>query len=96
MVMDEYSKYIASSRYARWMDDDNRREYWPETVQRYVDYWSETLTKAESKEMFRNIEQCGVMPSMRAMMTEGKALDRDNVAGFNCSYLPIDHPRAFD
>ena len=96
MVMDEYSKYIASSRYARWMDDDNRREYWPETVQRYVDYWSETLTKAESKEMFNNIESCGVMPSMRAMMTAGKALDRDNVAGFNCSYLPIDHPRAFD
>jgi len=96
MVMDEYSKYIASSRYARWMDDDNRREFWPETVQRYVDYWSETLTKAESKEMFKNIEQCGVMPSMRAMMTAGKALDRDNVAGFNCSYLPIDHPRAFD
>ena len=96
MVMDEYSKYIASSRYARWMDDDNRREFWPETVQRYVDYWSETLTKAESKEMYKNIESCGVMPSMRAMMTAGKALDRDNVAGFNCSYLPIDHPRAFD
>jgi len=94
--MDEYSKYIASSRYARWLDGESRREYWPETVERYVSYWGDILSPAESETITKAIEQCEVMPSMRALMTAGKALDRDNVAGFNCSYLPIDHPRAFD
>ena len=94
--LDEYSKFIASSRYARWLDEEGRREAWPETVQRYIDYWGDTLTAKEAEELRASIEQCDVMPSMRAVMTAGPALTRDNVAGFNCSYLPIDHPRAFD
>ena len=94
--MDEYSKYIASSRYARWMPEEKRREYWPETVSRYIDFWGDKLKPKESQELFSAIENLEVMPSMRSLMTAGKALERDNVAGFNCSYLPIDHPRAFD
>ena len=93
-----YESYIHKSRYARYIPEENRRETWPETVNRYVSYWmgKELLTEDEAETLRKSIEGLEVMPSMRALMTAGEALDRDNVAGFNCSYLPIDHPKAFD
>ena len=96
--MDNYQSYIHKSRYARYLPGENRRESWEETVLRYVNYFEEQgkLNTAESDEIKDAILRMDVMPSMRALMTAGEALDRDNVAGFNCSYLPIDHPRAFD
>jgi len=100
----EYQSYIAISRYARWLDKENRRETWQETVDRYVNYMSnryEKITgkKLENKERerwFNAILTLQVMPSMRALMTAGPALDKDNVAGFNCSYVAIDNVRTFD
>ena len=93
----DYQNFIAVSRYARWLDDENRRETWDETVQRYVDYMAEkvkgSLPKGEIYDALYNLE---VMPSMRALMTAGPALERDNTAGYNCSYLPVDDPKAFD
>ena len=96
--MDNYQSYIHKSRYARYLPDENRRESWEETVSRYVNYFVNQgkINDAESAELYDAIHRLEVMPSMRALMTAGEALDRDNVAGFNCSYLPIDHPRAFD
>jgi ribonucleoside-triphosphate reductase (thioredoxin) len=94
--MDNYSKFIAASRYARWQDDKGRRETWEETAQRYVSYWGNKIGNEEKKKITDAIINLEVMPSMRCVMTAGPALDRDNVAGFNCSYLPIDHPKAFD
>ena len=98
--MDQYQQFIHKSRYARWLESEGRRETWEETVQRYIDFWigREQLTKdsEETQEIYNAIYNLDVMPSMRCMMTAGEALDRDNVAGFNCSYLHIDHPRAFD
>ena len=94
--MDAYQQYIHKSRYARYLPEEQRRESWEETVKRYVDYWGEKLSEKEHKEVFKAVHDLEVMPSMRALMTAGEALDRDNVAGFNCSYLPIDHPKAFD
>ena len=94
--MDNYSKFIAASRYARWQDDKSRRETWEETAQRYVTYWGNKIGNDEKQKITDAIVNLEVMPSMRCMMTAGPALDRDNVAGFNCSYLPIDHPKAFD
>jgi ribonucleoside-triphosphate reductase len=96
--LDNYQKFIAASRYARWQDDEGRRETWEETVARYIAFFVgrgqlDDKTAAELTEAIVNLE---VMPSMRCLMTAGKALERDNVAGFNCSYLPIDHPKAFD
>ena len=93
-----YESYIHKSRYARYIPEENRRETWPETVNRYVSYWmgKELLTEDEAETLRKSIEGLEVMPSMRALMTAGEALDKDNVAGFNCSYLPIDHPKAFD
>ena len=95
--MNDYQKFIAISRYARWMDDAGRRETWHETVTRYVDYITEKVKGQLPKtEMFDAIHNLEVMPSMRALMTAGSALERDNTAGYNCSYLPIDDPKAFD
>ena len=96
--MDVYQQYIHKSRYARYIPEEQRRERWDETVNRYVNYFKDrgSLEDAEAKRLSDAILNLEVMPSMRALMTAGKALDRDNVAGFNCSYIPIDHPRAFD
>ena len=96
--MDQYQSFIHKSRYARWLDSEGRRETWDETVNRYIDFFveREQLNEQEALELFNAIHNLEVMPSMRCMMTAGEALKRDNVAGFNCSYLHIDHPRAFD
>ena len=95
-MQSEYQEFIHASRYARWLPEENRRETWPETVGRYMDFWDDKLTTEEIEHLGGSIEAMEVMPSMRCLMTAGPALERDNVAGFNCSYLPIDHPRAFD
>lgn len=95
--MSEYSRFIHTSRYARWLEDKNRRETWTETVTRYVDNIVAGKVSAEDYTDIHNaIHRLEVMPSMRALMTAGPALDRDNVAGYNCSYLPIDSIEAFD
>jgi ribonucleoside-diphosphate reductase alpha chain len=96
--MDQYQSFIHKSRYARWLEEEGRRETWEETVKRYIDFFKEReqLNNEEGQELFDAIQAMEVMPSMRCMMTAGEALKRDNVAGFNCSYLHIDHPRAFD
>ena len=96
--MNEYQEFIHKSRYARWLPEEGRRETWAETVQRYVDFWDNRgqITKADAKKMYTAIYNLDVMPSMRCLMTAGEALDKDNVAGFNCSYLHIDHQKSFD
>ena len=96
--MDAYQSYVHKSRYARYLPEFKRRETWEETVDRYCDFMFArgSLDEETKKEVRSAIVGMQVMPSMRAMMTAGEALDRDNVAGFNCSYLPIDHPKAFD
>ena len=100
----DYQNFIALSRYARWKDDEQRRETWSETVDRYFDYMENhlkkkhgyTLTKALREKLNDSILSLGTMPSMRALMTAGVALDRCHVAGYNCSYIPVDSPRSFD
>ena len=96
--MDSYQKFIAASRYARWLPEEGRREEWWETVHRYTQFFADRckLTVMEQQYLGEAILRLDVMPSMRCMMTAGPALERDNVAGYNCSYLPLDHPRAFD
>ena len=96
--MDQYQEFIHKSRYARWIPEHNRRETWTETVYRYVQFWRdrEQITVAEGQKLYDAIYNLEVMPSMRCMMTAGEALNKDNVAGFNCSYLHIDSPRSFD
>lgn len=94
----DYQTFIATSRYARWLDDEGRRETWPETVGRFIENIVrptdiEAQIVNEIEDAILNLE---VMPSMRALMTAGEAADRDNTCVYNCSYLPVDHPRAFD
>jgi ribonucleoside-diphosphate reductase alpha chain len=96
--MDQYQQYIHKSRYARYLDDEGRRETWDETVNRYVSFFTERnqIDEIMAEDLFNAIRDMQVMPSMRCIMTAGAALKRDNVAAFNCSYLPIDSPRSFD
>lgn len=101
-----FQQYIAVSKYSRWLEDKGRREIWPEPVKRYVDHVIRPICEnagIKKKEIdalceraFEAIAGTHVLPSMRCLMTAGPALDRDNVAGFNCSFVCVDHPRAFD
>lgn len=94
----EYSQFIALSRYARWLPDQMRRETWEETVRRYVNYWVEEgkLNQTTADQLFDSIHNMEVMPSMRALMVAGEAMRRSPVAAYNCAYLTIDRPEAFD
>lgn len=89
-------EFVHKSRYARWRKDDQRRETWEETVQRYVDYFDKKFPGYPAKEIYNSIVNLRTMPSMRALMTAGPALERDPMAGFNCSFVAIDNVRAFD
>ena len=95
-----FQNYIFKSRYARWLPEQERRENWEETIHRYIEHISKRLPKEDRIETAKELEDAilcmDVMPSMRAMMTAGKALEKDEIAGYNCSYLAIDDPRAFD
>lgn len=99
-----YQQFIHLSRYSRWLPDQNRRETWEETVNRYFNFFDEHLkennkfklpkeTREELRQAVLNLE---ILPSMRALMTAGEALKRDNIAGYNCSYAHINRVRAFD
>ena len=94
----DYQNFIALSRYARWLPEENRRETWAETVERYMKNVVRPVAGDDTyiNQIGEAILGLEVMPSMRAMMTAGPALDRDNVAGYNCSYLPVDDPKSFD
>ena len=99
-----YQQFIHKSRYARWIDEESRRENWDETVDRYIRFMQDHVLMKHSvklqdgtvNEIRDSILSLQVMPSMRAMMTSGPALARDNICGYNCSYIPVDSPRAFD
>ena len=93
----DYQSFIHTSRYARWVEEEGNREAWDETVERYMDNVVSDLVDADTvTEIQDAILSLEVMPSMRAMMTAGPALERDNTAGYNCSYLPVDDPKSFD
>jgi ribonucleoside-diphosphate reductase alpha chain len=99
-----YQQVIHKTRYARWIEEENRREDWHETVGRYVNYVCDTLIKHNdyhvdefTKQLILDaILQTDVMPSMRGLMTAGPALERDSTCLYNCSYLPVDSLRSFD
>ena len=99
-----YQQFIHKSRYARWIDSENRREEWDETISRYMNCIKEHSAvfcnyKMPDKlytELYNAILKQSIMPSMRCVMTAGEALHRDNTAGYNCSYLPVDDLKSFD
>jgi ribonucleoside-triphosphate reductase (thioredoxin) len=99
----QYQEFIHLSRYARWNEETNRRETWEETIARYFNFFEKHLNKnhnydlaADRTKLEDAVLNLHVMPSMRALMSAGLALERDHVAGFNCSYVAVDTPRAFD
>ena len=104
MLPSLYQEFIHKSRYARWLWDENRRENWDETVARYFNFFDEhikeitgyNVTAEERKQLEEAVLNLEIMPSMRCLMTAGEALKRENVAGYNCSYVAVDSPRSFD
>ncbi len=100
-----YEEIIYKTRYARWLDSENRRENWDETVARLVNYYVDQVVKITNENplaidwpdtLYEAIYNFEVMPSMRALMTAGPTLDRCHVPAYNCAYLPVDSPRSFD
>ena len=99
-----YQEFIHLSRYSRWLPEEKRRETWDETVARYFDFFTEHMNELHgyklSKSLRQELEQAvlglRVMPSMRCIMTAGEALKRENIAGYNCSYIAVDRVHAFD
>ena len=104
IIENHYENFIALSRYARWISEENRRETWGETVDRYFDfmlnYLKENYKYVPDNKIVEELKSAvfsrNVMPSMRSVMTSGPALERDHVAGYNCSFIPVDSPRSFD
>ena len=104
MIENPFQNFIAVSRYARWLEQENRRETWNETVDRYFNFMTDHLQVNEGyspdaalvNEIKSAVLNMDIMPSMRGVMTAGPALARDHVAGYNCSFLPVDSPRSFD
>ena len=103
-IANPYENFIALSRYARWLEDENRRETWGETVDRYFKFMVNALETKHNykpdpklvKEIREEMFNRNIMPSMRGVMTAGPALERENVAGYNCAFLPVDNARSFD
>ena len=104
MLPTEYQQFIHLSRYARWDYSQGRRETWDETVERYFNFFKEhlddtckyKLENGDLSELQDSVKNLEVMPSMRCLMTAGAALKKENVAGYNCSYVKVDHQRSFD
>ena len=94
----DYQTFIATSRYARWIEEEGRRETWGETVSRYMENIVRPVAGDDSyiKDIEQAILSLEVMPSMRSLMTAGPAAARDNTCMYNCSYLAVDDPKAFD
>lgn len=100
----QYQQFIHLSRYSRWIPEENRRETWHETVSRYFTFFENHLKKMHKykmtdklkKQLRENILELKIMPSMRCLMTAGEALEKENIAGYNCSYVAVDRPQAFD
>ena len=104
IIENPYENFIALSRYARWTPEENRRETWSETVDRYFDFMVNQLKEKHNyipdvklvQQLREAVFNRNVMPSMRSVMTSGPALERENVSAYNCAFLPVDNPRSFD
>ena len=100
----QYQQFIHLSRYSRWMPQENRRETWEETISRYFTFFESYLQKMHKYKLTDKLQNqlkdyildLKIMPSMRCLMTAGEALEKENIAGYNCSYVAVDRPQAFD
>ena len=99
-----YQEFIHLSRYSRWLEDKGRRETWGETIDRYFNFFEEHLNDMHGYKLDKKLRnkleeavlECKIMPSMRCLMTAGEALKRENIAGYNCSYVAVNRVQAFD
>ena len=100
----KYQEFIHLSRYSRWLPDKGRRESWTETISRYFDFFKDHLKDTVNYDLPDEVRdrlevavlETKVMPSMRCLMAAGEALKKENIAGYNCSFVSVDRPQAFD
>ena len=100
----KYQEFIHLSRYSRWLPEKERRETWSETIERYFNFFEDHLSETVNYKMSSDVRdklelgvlEQKVMPSMRCLMAAGEALKRENIAGYNCSFVSVDRPQAFD
>ena len=100
----KYQEFIHLSRYSRWLPEKERRETWSETISRYFDFFKEHLKETVNYDLPEDVRdrlevavlETKVMPSMRCLMAAGEALKKENIAGYNCSFVSVDRPQAFD
>ena len=100
----KYQEFIHLSRYSRWLPDKGRRESWTETIARYFDFFKDHLKDTVNYDLPEEVRdrletavlETKVMPSMRCLMAAGEALKKENIAGYNCSFVSVDRPQAFD
>ncbi|MBK8985107.1 MAG: recombinase [Chloroflexi bacterium] len=95
----QLQKFQFYDKYSRFSYELGRRETWIETVDRAVNYLrelSDYRLPAETYERLRQgILQMKVMPSMRLLAMAGPAARRNNIALYNCSYMPVDSIDSF-
>ena len=100
----KYQEFIHLSRYSRWLPEKERRETWSETISRYFDFFEDHLKETVNYELEEDVRQeleyavleTRVMPSMRCLMAAGEALKKENIAGYNCSFVSVDRPQPID
>ena len=100
----KYQEFIHLSRYSRWLPEKGRRETWTETISRYFDFFKDHLKDTVNYDLPDDVRdrleiailETKVMPSMRCLMAAGEALKKENIAGYNCSFVSVDRPQAFD
>jgi len=93
-----YQEFVYTRTYSRWIEKEERRETWVESIKRYYNFFIDKVPEHKLMEFnnaILNVINLNVMPSMRALWTAGPALERENLCGFNCSYLQIDNVKAF-
>lgn len=85
------AEFVYYRTYARWIEEDGRRETWIETVDRYINFMKKNLgsklKESEYEEVREAILRQDIMPSMRLMQFAGKATERTNVCAYNCSFI---------
>ena len=98
MFKNEVAEFIYKRTYSRWLEDEARREDWPETIERFVgfiiserpDIPDKTISKIR-----KYMTEFGVMPSMRFLWAAGPAAKADNTCIYNCSFAKINSVDAF-
>ena len=98
MFKNEVAEFIYKRTYSRWLEKENRREDWPETIERFIGFITEERPDIPEKtvnKIRKYMMEFAVMPSMRFLWAAGPAAKADNTTIYNCSFTKINTIEAF-